>query len=228
MEIYSQIKIELTFKSFSARNTYRRRNVQTGKKSKKRDETDDDSDEDDEDQLVDDIVGFIKSNNLPAETIDNKSFQKILSRAGKRKKLKIKPDTMRELIQESLIEEDFGVDDGTKVNIKSEVDNDHGNVNEVWLNSLKSDDEYESESSYEPSPKRPSTSKSATKSNLRGKSEKFIDRKLTEMLISSSTPLELVDHPAFRSFIAAINPNYRLPNSYSIKSKLVEFIRKDF
>jgi hypothetical protein len=203
-----------------------------GKKKSNLDEEDeDDEGEEEEDQLVNEIVGLIKSGNLPIETVENKSFQKILNRAGKTRKLNLKAESIRELIHQEIgedAEDDYEMDESSKSIIKNEVEDGNENVTEVWLSSLKSDEEFDTESLTEfdvQQSKRPSTSKSSKSIT---KSDKFIDRKLAEMLISSSTPLELVDHPGFRSFIEAINPNYRLPNSYSLKSRLVEFIRKDF
>lgn len=95
-------------------------------------------------------------------------------------------------------------------------------VNQVWLDTKSDNYDSESNSSYEP-PQRASTSKAARRTD-----DRIIDKNLTEMLLSSWTPVELVDNPAFKKFVSSLNPNYQLPRSRDLKEKMINIIRKNY
>lgn len=207
---------------------------------------DDDSDEDD---LMDDIVGCVTSGNLPIEIVENKvrhthfhleeffslvntpfafqSFQRILKKAQRHKKKRsnYKITEVRDAIRE-------GVETGTvklnaieapALNIKTEVDDEdrHDVVNEIWLkNTEHSDYHEESDSNTNSSmeaPLRPSTSKKFKSSSA----TENLDIELVSMLLSSSSPFELIDNPAFKKFVNKLNPNYQLPRSKDLKEKII-------
>lgn len=46
------------------------------------------------------------------------------------------------------------------------------------------------------------------------------------MLIASSTPFDLIDHPEFKNFIAELNPIYQIPKSEDLKQIVLDSISK--
>lgn len=105
------------------------------------------------------------------------------------------------------------------VNIKTEETEDLGLVNEIWLkNDDQSDYQGESDSNSNSSveaPLRPSASKKAKRDS------ENLDLELVSMLLSSSTPFELIDNPAFKKFVKKLNPSYQLPRSKDLKEKII-------
>lgn len=139
----------------------------------------------------------------------------------KKKRVNYKITEVREAIRE-------GLDTGTvqlstvetPVNVKTEAANDeHELVNEVWLkNSEHSEYNDESDSNSNSSVEvraRPSTSKKMKKET------ENLDIELVSMLLSSSTPFELIDNPNFKKFVKKLNPNYQLPRSKDLKEKII-------
>lgn len=106
----------------------------------------------------------------------------------------------------------------TSQNVKEELADYNGTVNEVWLDSMPENNfNYESSSSSsEPfRPMSPKEEKSKKKSRR-------IDLALSKMLIASSIPFEVIDSKHFFNFIQELNPNYRLPRSRDLKEKVLD------
>lgn len=140
---------------------------------------------------------------------------------SRKKRSNYKITEVREAIRE-------GLDTGTvklspveiPMNVKTEsLNEESGLVNEIWLKpSENSDFNEESDSNSNSSveaPLRPSTSK-----KMRRETEN-LDIELVSMLLSSSTPFELIDNPSFKKFVKKLNPSYQLPRSKDLKEKII-------
>lgn len=173
---------------------------------------------DNEEELTNNIVEFLRENKLPAETIENESFQKILKCAGIGNIDNEKGKTRRSRNKQS--SEDEVSDDETS--IKQEYED--TTVNEVWLDA-KHEGNFESESASSDAPLRRSNLRSAkapiNKRNGSHKSDKA-EEALSKFLIAKSIPFNLIDTKMFINFVRELNPQYRVPKSSDLKEKVLQ------
>lgn len=156
-----------------------------------------------EEELTDSIVEFLKANNLPADIIENRSFQEILKCAGIRHQTK-RPKLSRNQTRRRY-RQDYGersLDEDDRKLIKRE---------DATFIEVCPDLKLESSSSDEQSRQNHNPTKA-----------KKIDNALSQFLIASSLPFKIIDSKVFANFIKELNPQYKIPKSCYLQEKTLK------